>query len=123
MAARALSALVQELTELPGPAVNPALGGGPMIVYKDSGVHSSRHLSDDLLDLAAVHGIPTQPAFFQNFASDGGAFIRRGVDTALIAFPTRYTDTPFEMVEERDLNQCVALLAAFVTTAPCQGRR
>jgi putative aminopeptidase FrvX len=103
--------------------VSPALGAGPTIVYKDSGVHYSRRLSDQLLDLAAAHGIPTQPAIFQNFASDGEAFIRRGVDTALVAFPTRYTHSPFEMVDERDLNQCVALLAAFVTSAPCQGRR
>jgi endoglucanase len=103
--------------------VSPALGAGPTIVYKDSGVHYSRRLSDHLLDLAADAGIPTQPAIFQNFASDGEAFIRRGVETALIAFPTRYTHSPFEMVDERDLAHCVKLLTAFVTSAPCPERR
>jgi tetrahedral aminopeptidase len=103
--------------------VSPALGAGPTIVYKDSGVHYSRRLSDHLLDLAAVHDIPAQPAIFQNFASDGEAFIRRGVDTALIAFPTRYTHSPFETVDERDLAHCVQLLAGFVTSAPCPERR
>ena len=52
-------ALVQELTELLGSDVSPALGAGPTIVYKDSGVHYSRRLSDQLLDLAAAHGIPS----------------------------------------------------------------
>jgi endoglucanase len=103
--------------------ISPALGAGPTIVYKDSGVHYSRRLSDRLLDLAAEQGMPAQPAIFQNFASDGEAFIRRGVDTALVAFPTRYTHSPFEMVDERDLNHCVQLLAAFVTTAPAVERR
>jgi tetrahedral aminopeptidase len=123
MAARSLFALVQELTELLGPDLSPALGAGPAIVYTDAGVHYSRRLSNQLLDLAAVQGIPTRPAIFQNFASDGEAFIQRGVATALGAFPTRYTHSPFETVDDRDLNQCVALLAAFVTSAPCQGRR
>ena len=51
-----------------------------------------------------------QPAIFQNFASDGEAFIRRGVETALVAFPTRYTHSPFEMVDERDLTAVRATL-------------
>jgi putative aminopeptidase FrvX len=123
MAAHSLFALVQELTELLGSDLSPALGAGPSIVYKDAGVHYSRRLSNQLLDLAAVQGIPTQPAIFQNFTSDGEAFIRRGVDTALGAFLTRYSQSLFETVDDRDLSQCVALLAAFVTSAPCQGRR
>src|SRR5215216_923764 len=102
-----------------GPVVSLAPGAGPAIVYKDPGVHYSRRLSDQLLDLAAAHSMPTQPAIFQNFASDGEAFIRRGVDTALVAFPTSYTHSPFETVDERDLNQCVALLTGILTSAPC----
>jgi tetrahedral aminopeptidase len=68
-------------------------------------------------------GMLVQPAIFQNFASDGEAFIRRGVETALVAFPTRYTHSPFEMVDEQDLTQCVQLLAAFATSASYQERR
>lgn len=103
--------------------VTPALGAGPTIVYKDSGVHYSRRLSDHLIDLAVSEGMTVQPAIFQNFASDGEAFIRRGVETALLAFPTRYTHSPFEMVDEQDLNECVQLLAAFATSASYQERR
>lgn len=101
--------------------VTPGLGEGPTIVYKDSGVHYSRRLSDRLMDLAEARGIPTQSAVFQRFASDGEALIRRGVETALVAFPTRYTHSPFEMVDEHDLDHCVALLAAFVTGRDADG--
>ncbi|MEJ7800574.1 MAG: M20/M25/M40 family metallo-hydrolase [Ilumatobacter sp.] len=98
--------------------VTPALGHGPIVVYKDSGVHYSRRLSDQLMALAESNDIPVQPAIFRRFASDGEALIRRGVDTALVAFPTRYTHSPFEMVEEGDLDATVALFAAFVTSPP-----
>jgi endoglucanase len=98
--------------------VTPALGGGPIVVYKDSGVHYSRRLSDQLMSLAEADGIPVQPAIFRRFASDGEALIRRGVDTALVAFPTRYTHSPFEMVDEGDLEATIALLESFVTTTP-----
>ena len=66
------------IDQVAGPDVSPALGAGPSIVSKDSGVYYSRRLSDQQHDLAAAHGIPSQPAIFQNFASDGEAFIRRG---------------------------------------------
>ena len=106
-----------------GPVVSPALGAGPTIVSKDFGGHYSRRLSDQQHDLAAAHGIPSESATFQNFASGGEAFIRRGDDTAPVDFPTRSTQNPFEIVDERDRNQCVALLVGFLTSAPCRGRR
>jgi tetrahedral aminopeptidase len=111
------------IDQVAGPDVSPALGAGLSIVSKDSGVYYSRRLSDQKHDFAAAHGIPSQPAIFQNFASDGEAFIPRRVDTAPVAIPTRSTHSPFEIVDEWDLNQYVALLAGFVTSAPRQGRR
>ena len=98
--------------------VTPALGEGVTVVYKDAGVHYSRRLSDRLVDLAEERGIPVQPAIFIRFASDGEAFIRRGVETALLAFPTRYTHSPFEMVDEGDLQATIDLVKAFLTTPP-----
>jgi len=106
-----------------GRGVSPALGAGPTIVSKNSEVHYSRGLSDQHHDRAAAHGIPSQPVLFQGFAGDAEAFIRRAIDTGPVAFPMRSTHSPFEMVEERDSNQCVALLAGFKASAPCQGRR
>ncbi len=98
--------------------VTPMLGAGVTVVYKDAGVHYSRRLSDRLIDLAESNGLPIQPAIFRRFASDGEAFIRRGIDTALLAYPTRYTHSPFEMVHEDDLEGTVSLLEAFVQEGP-----
>jgi len=47
--------------------------------------------------------VRARPGIDRNFASDGETFIRRGVDTALVDFPTHDTHSPFERVDERDL--------------------
>lgn len=39
-----------------------------------------------------------------------------GVPSALLMIATRYTHSPFEMGDERDLDAALALLKAFVTT-------
>ena len=96
------------------------LGGGPMIVYQDSMCHYSRRLSDRLVQTARDRDIPVQRAIFQNYGSDGAALIRRGVDSALLAYPTRYTHSPIETVVESDLEQSVALLVEFVKQGPEQ---
>jgi endoglucanase len=52
---------------------------------------------------------------FQHYGSDGAALIRRGVETALLTYPTRYTHSPVETVDEHDLLRSVELLVAFAT--------
>lgn len=96
------------------------LGGGPMVVYQDAMCHYSRRLSDGLVAVARENDIPVQRAVFQHFGSDGAALIKRGVDSALLTYPTRYTHSPFETVDESDLEHAVALLAAFVKRGPVQ---
>ncbi|HBY98472.1 MAG: M20/M25/M40 family metallo-hydrolase [Ardenticatenaceae bacterium] len=90
------------------------LGGGPTLVHKDW-VHYDPHLTDQLLDHAERAGIPVQHAIFHNYGSDGGAFIRQGIRTALLAFPCRYTHSPFETVALSDLLLSVDLLKEFLT--------
>ena len=94
------------------------LGGGPMIVYQDAMCHYSRRLSDTLVDVAHKNDIPVQRAIFQYFGSDGAALIKRGIDSALLAYPTRYTHSPFETVDETDLEYSVALLVQFAKQGP-----
>lgn len=94
------------------------LGAGPIVVYQDANAHYSRRLSDHLVDVARQHNIPVQRAVFQHFGSDGAVLIKRGVDSALLAYPTRYTHSPFETVDESDLDQSVELLVAFVENGP-----
>ena len=92
------------------------LGHGPAVVYADSSAHYSRKLSDRLLAIGRAHDIPVQRAVYQQYGSDGSAMIRRGVETALLTYPTRYTHSPVESVDERDLNWLVDLIVAFATT-------
>jgi tetrahedral aminopeptidase len=91
------------------------LGGGPILVHKDATVHYSRDLLWQLADIADREGIPYQHAIFENYGSDGAQFIRHGMPAVLLAPPTRYTHSAFEMVEEADLEATLRLLKAFVT--------
>lgn len=85
-----------------------------MVVYQDAGCHYSRRLSDRLIDVAKSQMIPIQRAICQNYGSDGAELLRRGVETALLTYPTRYTHSPIETVDEADLIHMVDLLVAFV---------
>jgi len=90
------------------------LGDGPMIVHKDF-ISYHRPLIRALTNAAQAARIPVQHAVFSVFGSDAGAFIRRGVPAALVAVPTRYTHSPFEMVHLHDVEATVQLLKAFLS--------
>ena len=92
------------------------LGSGPTIVYKDSMVHYDRRIIDRLHAVAAANSISVQPGVYSGFGSDGAALMRSGVPTALVAVSTRYTHSPFEMADARDIESSLDLLRAFVTT-------
>jgi len=95
-----------------------ALGRGPILVHQDTAVPYSAALTQRMARCAAASEVPVQHAVFQNFASDGREWIQEGVPTAMIAFPCRYTHSPYETVDEGDLRACVELLTAFVTLRP-----
>ena len=104
--------------DIPGPDARDfpsRLGAGPIVVYQDASCHYSRRLSDDLVEAARREQIPVQRAIFQHYGSDGAALIRRGIETALLTYPTRYTHSPIETVDETDIAHAVDLLAAFLT--------
>jgi tetrahedral aminopeptidase len=105
--------------DIPGPDKRDfpsCLGAGPVVVYQDARCHYSRRLSDRLIDIAKSQPfpIPVQRAVFQNYGSDGAELLRRGVETALLTYPTRYTHSPIETVDEADLIHTADLLIAFV---------
>jgi putative aminopeptidase FrvX len=102
--------------DIPGPDKRDfpsKLGAGPVVVYQDARCHYSRRLSDRLIEIAKSREIPIQRAVFQNYGSDGAELLRRGVETALLTYPTRYTHSPIETVDEADLIHTVDLLVAF----------
>jgi endoglucanase len=95
-----------------------ALGAGPMLVHKDSGVRYDREITLALARVAEEEGIPVQHAAFKSYFSDGSSMIQNGIPTALVCFPARYTHSPVETVREEDLENCVRLLVSFLQRSP-----
>jgi endoglucanase len=90
------------------------LGAGPVLVHKDALVHYDHRLTMRLEHVAKAAGIPLQHAVFGSFGSDGAAFMKADIPTALLAFPARYTHTPFEMAHLGDIEALANWLCAFV---------
>jgi len=102
-------------------AVPVCLGDGPVLVHKDSLVHYDHALTSALERCATEVNIPIQHAVFGSFGSDGAPFMRADVPAAMIAFPARYTHSPFEMGHLGDIEAMVKWLAAFVQSTPPTG--
>ena len=91
------------------------LGAGPGLIHKDSLIHYDHALTAGLEACASRNKIPIQHAVFGSFGSDGRAFTQADVPSAMIVFPARYTHSPFEMGDLRDIQKMVDWLAAFCT--------
>lgn len=107
--------------DIPGPDKRDfpnVMGGGPAVVYHDSSAHYSWKLNERIIEVARTAGISVQRAIYQNYGSDASALLKRGTEIALVTYPTRYTHSPVEMVDERDIEAAVDLLVAFATTQP-----
>jgi endoglucanase len=103
--------------DIPGVAYRsmPArLGGGPLLVHKDSLVHYDHALTARLEASAWQAHIPIQHVVFGSFGSDGSATMKADIPSALVAFPARYTHTPFETGHLGDIEALVEWLCAFV---------
>ena len=90
------------------------LGMGPALVHRDSSVHYSRRLIAELRATAGRAGIPVQDAVLYHYSSDGAHLVRQGMEALLVAPPIRYSHSPFEAVDVRDVEATVALLAAWL---------
>lgn len=91
------------------------LGLGPALVHRDSSAHYSRRLIAELRQVAEQEGIPAQDVVLYHYSSDGANLVRQGMETVLIAPPIRYSHSPFEAVDPRDVDATARLLAAFLS--------
>ncbi len=91
-----------------------ALGAGPIVVHKDYGVVYDRAVTKRVETAAKAANVPLQHGVFSNFGTDGISLTQRGIPTAVVAFPARYTHSPFETVAEGDLEGIFQLLRTFV---------
>ena len=92
-----------------------SLGDGPALVHRDSSAHYSMRLIRELHATAREKGIPVQDAVLYHYGSDGANLVRQGMETVLIAPPLRYSHSPFEAVDPRDVEATVDLLAAYLS--------
>jgi putative aminopeptidase FrvX len=93
------------------------LGDGPVLVHKDTLVHYDHRVTAALERVAAETGIAIQHAVFGSFGSDGAALVKADIPAALVAFPARYTHTPFETAHLGDIEAMVEWMCAFVRRA------
>jgi endoglucanase len=107
--------LASDIPGVDSRSVSLSLGQGPVLVHKDAMVHYDYALTARLERVAAEADIAIQHAVFGSFGSDGSAFMKADIPAALVAFPTRYTHTPFEMGHMDDIEQLIKWLCAFVT--------
>jgi putative aminopeptidase FrvX len=91
------------------------LGGGPVLVHRDSAAHFSRRLIAGLRGAAAHAGVPVQEAVLYHYGSEGANLIRQGIETALVAPPIRYSHSPFETADPADVAGAARMLETFVT--------
>ncbi|MEZ4658713.1 MAG: M20/M25/M40 family metallo-hydrolase [Caldilineaceae bacterium] len=103
--------------DIPGVAYDAMplhLGAGPVLVHKDALTHYDHALTARLEQVAQKANIPIQHAVFGSFGSDGAAFMKADIPSALVAFPARYTHTPFETGHLGDIEHLTAWLCAYV---------
>lgn len=85
------------------------MGDGPVVVYQDMTAHYSRKMNNRLVAIARDRGIPVQQAIYQNYGSDAASLLKRGVEVSLIAYPTRYTHSPIETVDENAISNTASI--------------
>lgn len=96
-----------------------ALGDGPAIKVKDGGHIAHPRVRDLLVRLARKMKLKHQMEVLNldGATTDAAAIhrVRGGVPTGCVSIPCRYVHTVSEMVDLRDVEGAVKLLAAFVT--------
>ena len=106
--------MADDIPGVPSHAVSLRLGQGPVLIHKDALVHYHHGLTAHLERVAREAQIPIQHAVFGSFGSDGSALMKADIPAALVAFPARYTHSPFETAHLGDIEALVDWLEAFV---------
>lgn len=94
-----------------------ALGKGPAIKVKDSGMISDPRVVRWMVETAEQAGIPYQYEVLDGGTTDARAMqlARGGVPAGCISIPSRYVHSPSEMVDYDDVQQSVALLVKLLS--------
>ncbi|MBX3355461.1 MAG: M20/M25/M40 family metallo-hydrolase [Phycisphaeraceae bacterium] len=93
-------------------------GAGAAIMVQDSSMISDHRLIEEVCAVARRHRIAHQRAILPRGGQDAGAIQRAGRGARCIAIGpgTRYIHTVTEMIDKRDTEACIELLAAWLPT-------
>jgi tetrahedral aminopeptidase len=93
-----------------------ALGKGPAIKVKDSGMLAHVGVKNLLIETAQQSKIPYQLEVLAGGTTDGMVMqtSREGIPTGVISIPSRYIHSPSEMVDLNDVQNTVKLLTSFL---------
>lgn len=93
-------------------------GSGAAIMIQDSSMISDHRLVEEVCAVARRHRIAHQRAVLPRGGQDAGAIQRSGRGARCIAIGpgTRYIHTVTEMIDKRDTEACIELLAAWLPT-------
>jgi endoglucanase len=94
-----------------------ALGSGPAIKIKDSGMLSDPRVVEWMVKAAARTRIPCQREVLEMGSTDARAIqlVRAGVPVGCLSIPCRYVHSPSEMVDFDDVQNAVKLLTAMLS--------
>jgi len=95
------------------------LGQGVVLRGMDNGYLAPRELIDRFLALAEREGLPVQVGFTGG-ATDGMAFLANGPAMLPFSWPGRYSHSPVEVADLRDVESLVRLIVAVAGRAPAQ---
>lgn len=96
-----------------------SLGDGAAIKVKDSSIIAHPKVKSLLVDLAKKKNIKYQLEVLEAGGTDAGAIhlTKTGVPSGTISIPCRYVHSPSEMIDIRDVQNCIDLVIA-VTQEP-----
>ena len=91
-----------------------SLGKGAAIKVKDSSLIAHPRVKELLVNIAEEKQIPYQMEVLEFGGTDAGAIhlTKAGIPSGTISIPTRYIHSPSEMVDIRDVEACINLVAA-----------
>lgn len=92
-----------------------SLGKGPIIAHKDSVIFYSEKIYQLIENTAIKASINIQHAVFHGFEIDGIELIKEDISTALFTFPARYTHSPYEMINDKDIFDMIDVLKHFLS--------
>lgn len=92
------------------------MGSGTGIKVMDHYHIVHKSMKELLICLAKENNIPYQLEVFSGIGTDGGeiAYAGKGIPTGVLSIPTRYTHSPLETIDIRDLNWTKELVKAFI---------